>query len=60
MRVLSTWREARRHACVQCRDACPFNLLGELVDLEVDVRTYRGKDETQHISLRVVAYKGEF
>jgi hypothetical protein len=34
--------------------------LGELVDLEVDFRTYRGKDGTQHISLRVVAYKGEF
>jgi len=34
--------------------------LGELVDLEVDIRTYRGKDGTQHVSLRVVAYKGEF
>lgn len=34
--------------------------MGELVDLEVDFRTYRGKDGTQHISLRVVAYKGEF
>jgi hypothetical protein len=34
--------------------------LGEIVDLEVDLRTYRGKDGTQHISLRIVAYKGEF
>lgn len=34
--------------------------LGELVDLEVDFRTYRGKDGTQHSSLRVVAYKDEF
>lgn len=34
--------------------------LGELVDLEVDFRTYQGKDGTQHISLRVVAYNGEF
>jgi hypothetical protein len=34
--------------------------LGELVDLEVDFRTYRAKDGTQHVSLRVVTYKGEF
>jgi hypothetical protein len=34
--------------------------MGELVDLEVDFRTCRGKDGTQHISLRVVGYKGEF
>jgi hypothetical protein len=34
--------------------------LGEFVDLEVDFRTYRGKDGTQHTSLRLVAYNGEF
>jgi hypothetical protein len=34
--------------------------LGELVDVEVDFRTYRGKDGTQHILLRVVTYNGEF
>ena len=34
--------------------------LGELVDLEVNFRTYRGKDGTQHISLVVVTYNGEF
>jgi hypothetical protein len=34
--------------------------LGELVDLEVDIRTYRAKDGTQQTSLRLVAYKGEF
>jgi hypothetical protein len=34
--------------------------LGELVDLEVDFRTYRAKDGTTHTSLRIVTYKGEF
>jgi hypothetical protein len=34
--------------------------LGELVDLEVDLRTYLAKDGTQHTSLRHVVYKGEF
>jgi len=34
--------------------------LGELVDLEVDFRSYRAKDGTHHVALRVVTYKGEF
>jgi hypothetical protein len=34
--------------------------LGELVDLEVDFRSYRAKDGTQQVSLRIAAYNGEF
>ena len=34
--------------------------LGELVDLEVDLRSYRAKDGTQQVSLRIAAYNGEF
>jgi hypothetical protein len=34
--------------------------LGDVVDLEVDFRTYRAKDGTAQTSLRLVSYKGEF
>ncbi len=34
--------------------------MGELVDLEVEFRTYRSKDGTQQVSLRIAEYKGEF
>jgi hypothetical protein len=34
--------------------------MGELVDLEVEFRTYRSKDGTHQVSLRIATYKYEF
>ena len=57
--VVTSENGARTVECLGKPGGCYLSL-GELVDLEVDFRTYRGKDGAEHISLRVVAYKGEF
>jgi hypothetical protein len=42
------------------RPGGPYHSLGTEVDLEVEVRTYVGKDGHPQTSLRTVRYAGEF
>jgi hypothetical protein len=57
--VVTSENGARTVECLG-KPGASYLPLGGLVDLEVDFRTYVGKDGTQRTSLRLVSYNGEF
>jgi hypothetical protein len=57
--VVTSENETRSVECLG-KPGGHYLSLGEPVDLEVDFRTYQAKDGTHQVSLRIVAYKGEF